>query len=322
MKKSVLSLFAAAALTGAALPAHATGGDEPADREGAARAAVLRAQLDVSLLDSTVDVPLRTTLNDVSVSGADTGPETAAKTALTAELAGVGGGEPVSLLRAGAADARAEVTADRAGAEATLARARLHVPGLPLLSVIELEAVSASVVCAVGGAATAEVNVPGSVRVLGKRVALSAGGPTAVSVPGVGEVRLELAPRETTRHSAAAAALELAVSVDPLNLGVAGVDGRVRVADVSCRTPVTEERPADEPQEPAETSEPAGAEPDEAEPESTVPQGRTDAEVRAPKTGPGLAATGADSGTPYLLGGAAGLLTLGAALVLLRRRRG
>ncbi|MBW1597590.1 SCO1860 family LAETG-anchored protein [Streptomyces sp. JJ38] len=320
MKKSVLSLLAAAALTGAAVPAHATGGDEPADREGAARAAVLRAQLDVSLLDSTVDVPLRTTLNDVGVSGPDAGPETAAKTALTAELAGVGGGEPVSLLRAEAADARAEVTADRAGAEATLARARLHVPGLPLLSVIELETVSASVVCAVGEAATAEVDVPGSVRVLGKRVALSAGGPTAVSVPGVGEVRLELAPRETTRHSAAAAALELAVSVDPLDLGVAEVDGRVRVADVSCRTPVPE-RPADEPREPAETSEPEG-EPDEAEPEGTIPQGRTDAEVRAPKTGPDLAATGADSGTPYLLGGAAGLLTLGAALVLLRRRRG
>ncbi|WP_445330582.1 SCO1860 family LAETG-anchored protein [Streptomyces sp. GSL17-111] len=313
---SVLSLLAATALTGAAaVPAHATGDGDGAGREGAAQAAVLRAQLDVSLLDDTVEIPLETALNEVSAPGAGPQAETAGETALTAELDGVHGGRPFSVLRAEVAEARAEATADRAAAGVTLARARVHLPGLPLLSVIEAETISAEVECALGTDATAEVDVPGSVTVLGKRVALSAGGPTAVSVPGVGEVSLTFAQRESTPDGAAAAALELAVSVDPLNLNVAEVEGRVTLAEVSCRTPVASEEPAEP--EPADPERPA---PDAREPEGTEPQGGPAARVEQPDDGPDLAATGGDSRTPYLLGGAAGLLAVGGALLLLRRR--
>ncbi|WP_308294793.1 SCO1860 family LAETG-anchored protein [Streptomyces sp. JJ66] len=319
MKKSVLSLLVAAVLTGpAAAPAHAAGEDEQAGRAGTAAAAVLRAQLDVSLLDDTVQVPLATSWNAVSAPDADTGADRAGGTALTAQLDGVQGGEPFSVLRADVAESRAEVTEDAASAEVTLARAAVHVPGLPLLSLIEAEKVTAKVVCAVDEPTVAEAGALGTVRVLGKRVTLSAAGPTVVTVPGVGEVNLELSQRETATGSAAASALRLAVTVNPLELNVAKVAGSVTLAEVSCRTPVPGEQSAKpRPEQPEPSREPA--------PQGEEPQGEPGARVTRtqdePQDEPHLAATGARSDTPYLLGGAAGLIGVGGALFLLRRRR-
>ncbi len=96
---------------------------------------MLRTDLDVSLLNKSVQVPLTVSLNEVEA------PRTARKTALTATLDGVDRGKPFSVLRAEVADAVATVEGERAEASTTLADARLHVPGLPLLSVVELEAV-------------------------------------------------------------------------------------------------------------------------------------------------------------------------------------
>src|SRR4051812_7825503 len=117
------------ALAGAG-SAHAT------TDQGRASAVVLRTGLDVSLLNKTVDVPLAVSLNEVHA------PQSAEKTALTAQLDGVNGGQPFSVLGADVATAKATVSATKAEGYTNLAHARLHVPGLPLLSLIEIDAVT------------------------------------------------------------------------------------------------------------------------------------------------------------------------------------
>ncbi|TSB25533.1 SCO1860 family LAETG-anchored protein [Streptomyces benahoarensis] len=210
-------------LLGAA-PAHA------ADH-GTAGAAVLRTGLDVSLLNKAVTLPLNVTLNDVHA------PADAKKTALSVDLDGVDGGKPFSVLRADVATARATADADGAEGYSNLVHAKVHVPGLPLLSLIEVEKVTSHAVCTAGERPTATSNVLGTVKILGKTVTLTAGGTTEVKVPGVGDVRLDLSKTQTTSKSAAATALDLRVAVNPLKLNVAEVNGRVRLAEASCTTP-------------------------------------------------------------------------------------
>ncbi|MFE9811210.1 SCO1860 family LAETG-anchored protein [Streptomyces sp. NPDC005548] len=284
------------ALAGAG-SAHAT------TDQGRASAVVLRTGLDVSLLNKTVNVPLAVSLNEVQA------PRSAEKTALTAQLDGVDRGRPFSVLRADVASAKATVADGRAEGSTRLAHAAVHVPGLPLLSLIELEAVSSKATCEVGKKPVATANLLGSVNVLGKKVTLTAGGPTEVKVPGVGEVRLDLSKTETTTRTAAASALELKVSINPLKLNVAEVEGTLTLAGATCETPAA---PAAQQAEPSEPAEPA----DSAEPVTEVkPQG-------APAEA-GLAETGGSSTTPYIAGGAVVLLAAGGgAVVLARRRRG
>lgn len=219
-----------AVLLGAA-PAHAAAPATGPAAKGTADAAVLRAALDVGLLDRTVDVPLTTALNEVHA------PAKAAKTALTVKVDGVDGDRPFSVLRADAATAEAGADGRRAEARTELAAARVHLPGLPLLSLIEVGQVASEAVCVRGERPRAESNVLGDVRVLGRKVTLSAGGTTKVAVPGVGTVALALSAERTTARTAAAAALDLDVRVDPLDLNVAEVTGRVTLAEASCTTP-------------------------------------------------------------------------------------
>ncbi|WAZ20850.1 hypothetical protein STRCI_001991 [Streptomyces cinnabarinus] len=268
-----------AALAGAGT-AHAT------DGQGRASAVVLRTGLDVSLLNKTVNVPLAVSLNEVQA------PQSAEKTALTAELDGVNGGQPFSVLAAEVASAKATVTDARAEGHTNLAHAKVHVPGLPLLSLIELEGVTSKATCESGKAPAASSNLLGAVTVLGKKVTVTTGGPTDVQVPGVGEVRLDLSKTETTSRTAAATALELTVSVNPLKLNVAEVTGTVTLARATCEAPV------------AASAEPAPA---------VEPQGGPVGEA-------GLAETGGSSLTPYLAGGAAVLLVAGGGAVALARR--
>ncbi|MER6222948.1 SCO1860 family LAETG-anchored protein [Streptomyces sp900105755] len=277
-----------AALAGAGT-AHATTG------HGRAGAVVLRTGLDVSLLDKTVNVPLAVSLNEVQA------PQSADRTALTATLDGVDGGKPFNVLGADVASAKATVTADRAEAAVHLAHARLHLPGLPLLSLVELDTVTSKATCRTGRQPEADADVLGAVTVLGKRVTLSAGGPTDVKVPGVGEVRLDLSRRETTSTTAAASALELKVSINPLKLNVAEVEGTLTLAKATCETPPA---PAAAPADPA----------DPADPVSDVKvQGAPEKETK-------LAETGGSSVTPYVVGGALALVLAGGGAVLLARR--
>lgn len=286
-----------------AAPAHATGA------EGAASAVVLRTGLDVALLDKTVHVPLKATLNEVRA------PGNAEKTALSVTLDGVDKGRPVQVLRADVATAKASVEGGRAEASSNLAKARVHVPGLPLLSVIEVQQVTSKAVCEAGKKPVATSNVLGHVKVLGKKVTLSAGGPTVVEVPAVGTVSLELSRTRTTSTTAAAAALELKVSVDPLDLGVAEVTGEITLAEATCTSPAQ----AAAPEEPVGPAEPAAPQ----EPEEAAQPGRDVAAQSAAEPEPNLAATGGSSATPYLAAGAGALLVAGAAaLVVTRRRRG
>ncbi|MFR9676615.1 SCO1860 family LAETG-anchored protein [Streptomyces sp. TR02-1] len=300
MNNSVRSMLAAAVLVGAAAaPAQASADD---GGEGAASATVLRTDLDVRLVDDTVRVPLRTTLNAVRTRD---GAGVARRTALTAHLDGVKNGKPFEVLAARVADAETSREADVTRGSVTLADAKVHLPGLPLLPVVELDAVTAQVECRTGEQPEAETAVPGTVRVLGKRVTLNAEGPTSVEVPEVGEVRLEVSRTATTSRTAAATALELDVSVDPLDLGVAEVSGAVTLAEATCEAPAQQDPPEEESGE-----------------EQVTPQTVTESEHPVePATETELAATGGGSVTPYLVGGAALLAAGGGSTALALRRR-
>ncbi|MFD5820169.1 SCO1860 family LAETG-anchored protein [Streptomyces sp. NPDC127038] len=295
-----------AALAGAG-SAHAS------DDHGHASAVVLRTGLDVSLLKKTVNVPLAVSLNEVEA------PRSAEKTALTARLDGVDGGRPFSVLRADVATARATVSATKAEGSTRLAHAAVHVPGLPLLSLIEVEDVTSKATCEAGRKPVATANLLGSVTVLGKKVTLTTGGPTHVTVPGVGEVRLDLSRTETTSRTAAASALELNVSVDPLKLGVATVEGTVTLAKATCESPAA---PAAQESAPAaQESAPAAQESGAAGPSEKAATPAAGASPQGAPEGGGLAETGGSSMTPYLAGGAVALLAAGAGAVAVSRRR-
>ena len=282
-----------AALAGAA-SAHAT------PEQGSASAVVLRTGLNVSLLNKTVNVPLAVSLNAVQA------PQTAQKTALTAQLDGVDNGTPFSVLRADVADAKATVTAGKAEGYTNLTHARVHVPGLPLLSLVELGTVTSKATCETGKTPVATSNVLGGVTVLGKKVTLTAGGTTEVKVPGVGEVRLDLSKTEKATRTAAATALELNVSVNPLDLNVAEVTGTLTLAKATCATPSA--TTSDPTEDPTDGATPAGG----TKGEGVKAQG-------APAEA-GLADTGGSSTTPYLAGGALALLVAGGGAVVLARR--
>ncbi|XHM66683.1 SCO1860 family LAETG-anchored protein [Streptomyces nigra] len=279
------ALAAGPAVLGAAGPAQAT------EDEGRASAVVLRTGLDVSLLNKTVNVPLAVSLNEVQA------PRSAEKTALTARLDGVDGGAPFSVVKADVAKASATVEDDRAEGFTELARAKVHVPGLPLLSLIEVGQVTSKATCVAGEKPTATSNLLGDVTVLGKKVKLTAGGTTQVEVPGVGEVRLDYSRTERTSRTAAATALELKVSVNPLKLNVAEIEGTLTLAKATCETPAAPEEEAAPGTEPAGEIEPQGEKADE-----------------------GLAETGGNSMTPYLAGGAVALLLAGGGAVALAKR--
>lgn len=290
-----------AALAGAG-PAQATG------EHGSASAAVLRTGLDVALLNKSVHAPLAVSLNAVEA------PQSAQKTTLTATLDGVHGGKPFSVLRAEVADARATVEGAKAEASTTLAKARIHVPGLPLLSLIELEKVTSKAVCEAGKTPLASATLPGSVTVLGKRVTLTSEGTTEVKVPGVGEVKLELSKTETTSRTAAATALRLQVAVNPGELNVAEVDGTVTLAEAKCEAPAA----AEEEQGAAAPATEEKAAPAEQDAGDVQPQGARAKEAAADEAN--LAETGGDSTTPYIAGGAVALLAAGGAAVAVSRR--
>ncbi|MET7757879.1 SCO1860 family LAETG-anchored protein [Streptomyces sp. NPDC005389] len=298
----------------AAPAAQATGG------EGRATAVVLRTGLDVSLLDKTVDVPLRVSLNEVKA------PESENETALSVKVQGAEEGKPIDILAADVATSTATVDEKKAEGYVNLVKAKVHVPGIPLLSLIEVQKVTSKALCEVGKKPVAESNVLGHVTVFGKKTTLSTGGRTQVSVPGVGQVTLDLSRTSTTSRTAAATALELKVEVDPLKLGVAEVNGTVTLAEATCETPkgtAPTEKPTEKPtgkpteqptQQPSEqpTQQPS-VKPSDAGGIKTDNGGTTPTQ--------NLAETGGSSTTPYLAGGALALLVAGGGALALTRSR-
>jgi hypothetical protein len=152
---------------------------------------------------------------------------------LTTTIGGVDQGRQLTLLDADLGHSAATVDEHGAHAEVDLVKASISLPGL-LTSVVGLKEVHATADCPVAGQPSADVNILGTLSVLGKGVSLTAAGPTRVSVPGIGMVDLELSRKTVTSTTAAATALELAVHVNPLNLNVAEVTGTVELAAVRC----------------------------------------------------------------------------------------
>ncbi|MFC7919852.1 SCO1860 family LAETG-anchored protein [Streptomyces cinereoruber] len=288
----------------AAPAAHATGG------EGRATAVVLRTGLDVSLLDKTVNVPVRASLNEVQA------PKSENETALSVKVQGAENGKPVDILKADVATSEATVDEKKAEGHVNLVKARVHVPGLPLLSLIEVEKVTSKALCEVGKQPVAESNVLGHVTVLGKKTTLSAAGRTQVTVPKVGEVTLDLSRTSTTSRTAAATALELDVEVNPLKLGVAEVKGKVTLAEATCETPEgakPTEQPTQQPTDrPSEQPEPS-AEPSDDSGITTNNGGGAPTQ--------NLAETGGSSTTPYIAAGALALVVAGGGALALTRSR-
>ncbi|MFI9718922.1 SCO1860 family LAETG-anchored protein [Streptomyces sp. NPDC052396] len=289
--RTLAALGAAGALAVGVTPAYATGD------HGRAGAVVLRTGLDVSLLGRAVHVPLNASLNEV------TAPADAEKKALSVTLDGAQQGRAIEVLRAEVATARATADAHTARGYANLVHAKVHLPGLPLLSLVEVDQVTSEAVCRAGHRPSATSNLLGSVTALGKKVTLTTGGTTKVGVPGVGEVRLDLSRTSVTSRTAAATALQLAVSVNPLKLGVAEVHGTVTLARATCQSP---EAPA------AKTA--------SSDTKGTDLKPQTAADK--PLNHQHLAQTGGSSATPYIAA-AAGLLVVGGggALLVSRRRR-
>lgn len=316
---------AAAALTAGPLllaaPAQATG----VEGKGTADAAVLKADLDVSLLDKGVDVPVSTSLNAVQA------PASADKKALSVTVDGVDKNRPVSLLSADVADAKATVDGDTAEGSVTVADARVHLPGLSLLPLVQLKQVTAKAVCQAGHKPEAAANLLGDVTVLGRRVTLTAGGPTHVNVQGVGDVTLVLSDTTTTAHSAAATALSLDVDVNPLKLNVAHVKGTVKLATADCTTPQGSGSGGSgsggngSGGNQGGAGAPAPGNGSTPSPSSSAPagQGVTAQSASEPSLAPkgqDLAETGGSSSTPYIAAGGAALLAAGGGAVLFARR--
>jgi LPXTG-motif cell wall-anchored protein len=349
VNKSVYGLLAAAALVGVtAAPANAAGD------AGSASAAVLRASLEVSLLKGGAAVPLKTELNAVRA------PESADETLLEARVDGVHGGKPFTMLGAKAATSRATVEKGKAEGHSNLAEAKVYVPGL-LRPLVRTELVTSHAVCEAGAQPTAESEIPGTVTVLGKKVEVKADGTTTVEAEGLGTVRLKLAETVTTTRTAAATALALDIALNPADLNVAEVKGRVTLVEAACETPGGKggdnggstgstggtggstggdggatEGGSTGSADGGSTSGSGGSTEGSADGGSTGgdsgsagstdgkgndPQPQTGSEPSGEKPTGNLAETGGSSATPYIAGGALALVAAGGGLLMLRRRR-
>ncbi|MCI0383047.1 SCO1860 family LAETG-anchored protein [Streptomyces sp. CNQ085] len=337
MNKSVCGLLAAALVGVTAAPANAD--------EGSASAAVLRANLEVSLLKGGAAVPLDIELNSVKA------PRSADETLLEARVDGAHDGKPFTVMDAEAATSRATVEEGKAEGYSNLTEAKVYLPGtakriLGTKPLVHVEKVTSEAVCEAGAEPAARSLFVGEVRVLGKKVAVTAGGTTSVRVDGVGTVELKPAETVTTSRTAAATALRLDIAVDPANLGVAGVRGRVTLVEAACETPGGEgggnggstgstgstdggstEGSGTGGSTDGSTGGSTGGDSGSAGSsgsaggEENDPQPQTGPQPSGGKPDGSLAETGGSSATPYIAGGALALVAAGGGLLMLRRRR-
>ncbi|MFJ1934672.1 SCO1860 family LAETG-anchored protein [Kitasatospora sp. NPDC088160] len=303
----------------AAPAATASSSPSSAASPGKARAVTAELALDVSLLNKTVDVPVDLALNKVET------PAQSEGSLLTAKVDGVDQQGPVTLVKADVGTAVTRIDAKGTAASVKLVNADVHAPGLPATTLIGLEAMSAEATCPVDGQPTADVVAPAKLTVLGKPVTIGLYGPTKVDVPLIGSVSVELSKKSTTSTTAAASALEVQVEVNPLNLNVAKVTGKITVASVSCEkpsAPAAGATPTQAPTSPAPTGTAATAQPvADTTTRAVVPQAATEKPGPSEKPAAGLAATGGSSATGPLAAGAAALVAGGAGALWATRRR-
>jgi hypothetical protein len=330
---AAVALAAGTLALGPASLAHATpatGGSG----SGTADAVILKTGLDVSLLNKSADVPLNVALNEVHA------PADANRTLLTAKLDGVDGGQPFNVLRAKVADTKATADAGTSEGYANLTDATVTLPGLPLLGLIKIDAVTSKATCATGKAPTADTNFVGDVTVLGKKVSVRASGTTTVDVAGLGKVSLDLAKTVSTSESAASTAVQLQVRVNPGKLGVADIGGDLTLVKASCAAPgggngASSGGSGDSSGGSSGSgssgggSASGGSSADPTTGGSSGGSGSTSAGSSGSGSGTkaqgastqNLAETGAGSATPYIAGGAAVLVVAGGAAVYFSSRR-
>lgn len=304
-------MVASTALAAGPVQATPVPASPSAPSPGKARAVTAELALDVSLLNKAVDVPVDIALNKVE------SPAQRDGSVLTATVAGVDQTGPVELVKADVGKSVTRVDAKGAAASVKLVNADVHAPGLPATALLGLEAMSAEATCPVDGQPAADVVAPARLTVLGKPVTVGLYGPTKVDVPLVGSVSVEFSKKTTTSTTAAASALEVQVEVNPLNLNVAKVTGKITVASVSCEKPVPA-APTGTPSA-APTSAPA-AQPvaDTTTSRAAVPRAAVEKPSGQPER---LASTGGSSATGPLAAGAAALVAGGAAALWATRRR-
>lgn len=301
-----------------------------ASGNGTADAVVLKTGLDVSLLNKTADVPLSVTLNEVHA------PANADKTLLTAKLEGVSGGAPFTVLRAKVATAKATSDATVSKGYANLTKATVFVPGLPLLGLVKVDAVTSTATCETGKAPTAGTNFVGDVTVLGKKVSVRASGATTVNVAGVGKVSLELAKTVKTSTSAASTALQLHVHINSAHLNVADVTGDLTLVKAACALPGSSDgastggasnggssagsSSSGATSGASSSSGSTGSGSSSAGATSGTSAGNSGTQTQTKSSG-NLAETGGSSATPYIAGAAAVLVVAGGGAVFLTRRK-
>ncbi|GAB7180370.1 SCO1860 family LAETG-anchored protein [Kitasatospora sp. Ki12] len=296
-----------------AAPGAASAAPAPA-AVGKARAVTAELALDVKLLNNAVDVPVNIALNKVE------SPAQRDGSVLTANVDGIDQQGPVTLVKADIGKSVTRVDAKGATASVKLVNADVHAPGLPATALLGLEAMSAEATCPVDGQPTADVVAPAKLTVLGKPVTVGLYGPTTVDVPLIGSVSVEFSKKTTTSTTAAASALEVQVEVNPLNLNVAKVTGKVTVASVGCEKPAA---PSSGPSATGGPSTPPPAQPaaDTTTSRAAVPPAGTGQTAHAEKQPEKLASTGGSSATGPLAAGAAALVAGGAAALWATRRR-
>lgn len=305
-------------------PGAPTGSPNP----GKARAVAAELALDVKLLNNAVDIPVNIALNRVESSGQRWGsaqPEARGGSVLTAKVDGVDQQGPVTLVKADVGTSVTRVDAKGASASVKLVNADVHAPGLPATALLGLEAMSAEATCPVDGQPTADVVAPAKLTVLGKPVTVGLYGPTKVDVPLVGSVSVEFSKKTVTTTTAAASALEVQVEVNPLNLNVAKVTGKVTVASVGCEKP---SGPSSAPSAPTTPAAPTATDAPGSAPAAQPVADTTTSRAAAPQAGTErtaqpekLATTGGSSATGPLAAGAAALVASGAAALWATRRR-
>ncbi|MER7585686.1 SCO1860 family LAETG-anchored protein [Kitasatospora sp. NPDC097691] len=310
---------AAPAAPGAPVAQAASGAPSAEPFPGKARAVTAELALDVKLLNNAVDVPVNIALNKVESPAQRWGsprPEAGGGSVLTAKVDGVDQQGPVTLVKADVGKSVTRVDAKGATASVKLVNADVHAPGLPATALLGLEAMSAEATCPVDGQPTADVVAPAKLTVLGKPVTVGLYGPTKVDVPLIGSVTVEFSKKTTTSTTAAASALEVQVEVNPLNLNVAKVSGKVTVASVGCEKPSA---PSAAPSVTNAPSAAASAQPvaDTTTSRAAAPQAGAEKSAQPER----LATTGGSSATGPLAAGAAALVGGGAAALWATRRR-
>lgn len=221
------ALSAAALVAASTAPAYAhdSGSGAPVGTASATTAAV---GLDVSLVNGTVNVPLDLTLNHI------TAPADKQGALLDAKVGGFQGGRPFQLVNASVGHTWATADHSGSGAGVKLVDASVALPGLPFAKLLSAHEIDATASCPADGRPTASAQLLGDVTVLGTKVDVTVTGPVTVNVPGVGSVLLRISDASSSSDKAAATALRLDVTVNPLQLNVAKITGSVVLAEASC----------------------------------------------------------------------------------------